>query len=260
MTFLIDANHRIAKIYRDFDPTTHAFELVRHVEEMFCREPVRQVLAQAPVLLIPNVLPPEFCAELIDLWESEGNVDSGFMRQVGDKTVGVYDYGHKIRRDHFMKESPALAQLKRLVRHRVLPEITRAFNYEVTRFEDFRIACYDAARGGYFRPHCDNTTAGTAHRRFAMSLFLNEDYQGGSLRFPEYAPHLYRTAAGSAVIFSCSLLHEATDVTAGRRFVLRSFFYGEREARIREEYNRRTGGEYRASNGSRPGAHSDVHL
>lgn len=109
----------------------------------------------------------------------------------------------------------------------------RAFNYDVTRREDFRIACYDAARGGYFRPHRDNTTDGTAHRRFAMSLFLNGDYEGGRLRFPEYGPHRYRPEAGGAVVFSCSLLHEATDVTAGRRFVLLSFFYGEREARAR---------------------------
>jgi predicted 2-oxoglutarate/Fe(II)-dependent dioxygenase YbiX len=122
-----------------------------------------------------------------------------------------------------------------------------AFNYEVSRFEDFRIACYDSARGGYFRPHRDNTTEGTAHRRFAMSLLLNDDYEGGTLRFPEYGLHEYRPDAGSAVVFSCSLLHEATDVTRGQRFVLLSFFYGEKEAKIREEYNKRTGGEYRAA-------------
>ena len=48
------------------------------------------------------------------------------------------------------------------------------------------------------------------------------------------------------MIFSCSLLHEATDVTAGRRFVLLSFFYGEKEAKMREAYNLRAGGDYRA--------------
>jgi predicted 2-oxoglutarate/Fe(II)-dependent dioxygenase YbiX len=79
-----------------------------------------------------------------------------------------------------------------------------------------------------------------------MSLLLNDDYEGGYLRFPEYGLHRYRTKAGGACIFSCSLLHEATDVTAGLRFVLLSFFYGEAEAKMREEYNKRTGRAYRA--------------
>ena len=35
--------------------------------------------------------------------------------------------------------------------------------------------------------------------------------------------------AGGAVIFSCSLLHEAMPVTAGRRFAIFGFFHGEIE-------------------------------
>jgi hypothetical protein len=55
-------------------------------------------------------------------------------------------------------------RVSRYLANCVTPEITRVFNYNVTRREDFRIACYDASRGGYFRPHRDNTTGGTAHR------------------------------------------------------------------------------------------------
>jgi hypothetical protein len=165
---------------------------------------------------------------------------------VEGKTVGMYDYSHKIRRDHFMKPGPDLKMVRDLIQSRVLPVLVQAFNYEATRFEDFRIACYDASRGGYFRPHRDNTTEGTAHRRFAISLLLNDDYEGGTLRFPEYGRSEYRPQAGCAVLFSCSLLHEAADVTAGLRFVLLSFLYGEKEAKMRQEYNIRTGGIYRA--------------
>ncbi|HEV8605933.1 MAG TPA: redoxin domain-containing protein [Tepidisphaeraceae bacterium] len=35
---------------------------------------------------------------------------------------------------------------------------------------------------------------------------------------------------------TCSLLHEATDLTAGKRFVLLTFFYGEAERKLRDEY------------------------
>lgn len=245
-TILLGPELRVQQIYDNPDPTSHAEQLIKDIDALILRESPRRVIQQAPVLLIQNVLPAELCRRLMEVWKEQGNEDSGFMKQVEGKTVGMYDYSHKIRRDHFMKDGPELAQVKNFIANRVIPPIRAAFNYEVSRFEDFRIACYDASRGGFFRPHRDNTTDGTAHRRFAMSLLLNDDYEGGTLRFPEYGRHEYRPDAGSAVIFSCSLLHEATDVTAGLRFVLLSFFYGEREAKIREDYNQRTGGQYRA--------------
>ena len=238
---------RAVKVYDRPEPATHAAEVLEDLKRLVLREEPRRIVQHAPVLLVPNVLPPEVCRRLIEVWETEGNEDSGFMRQVEGKTVGMLDYGHKIRRDHFVKRGSEVdALLKRYVGGRLIPEIQRSFNYEVTRYEDFRVACYDAARGGYFRPHRDNTTDGTAHRRFALSLLLSDEYEGGYLRFPEFGPHLYRPDAGGAVVFSCSLLHEATDVTAGRRFVLLSFLYGDREAKLREAYNQRVGGNYRA--------------
>ena len=136
-------------------------------------------------------------------------------------------------------EPPLRDRLMHYIYHRVKPLVQQAFAFAATRFEDFRIACYDSQTGGYFRPHRDNTTAGTAHRVFAMSLNLNAgDYEGGYLRFPEFSPQLYRPGTGEAVIFSCSLVHEATEVTAGRRFVLLTFLYGEAQAKLRAAYER----------------------
>ena len=114
-----------------------------------------------------------------------------------------------------------------VVGRRVMPEVRKAFAFRATRFEGFKIGCYDASTGGFFRPHRDNLTSSTAHRVFALTLNLNDGYEGGQLRFPEYGNQLYRPAAGAALIFSCAHLHEVLDVTAGRRFVLLSFLYGE---------------------------------
>jgi hypothetical protein len=77
----------------------------------------------------------------------------------------------------------------------------------------------------------DNLSPATAHRRFALTLNLNDGYQGGQLRFPEYGPELYRPAPGAALLFSCSHLHEVLEVTAGRRFVLLSFLFGDEAPR-----------------------------
>jgi hypothetical protein len=242
----MNAGLRIVRRYDSIAPKHHAAEVLADAREMLYPEPPRLIVEHAPVLLVRDVLPPELCRELITTWETQGNEDSGFMKQIEGKTVGMYDYNHKIRRDHFLKPGALLDQVKQRIGMHIVPELLQAYNYNATRFEDFRIACYDATRGGYFRPHRDNTTDGTAHRRFAMSLLLNDDYEGGALRFPDHSAHLYRPRAGSAVIFSCSMLHEAMDVKAGRRFVLLSFLYGEAEAKKREEYNRRMGGTYRA--------------
>ena len=47
------------------------------------------------------------------------------------------------------------------------------------------------------------------------------------MRFAEYGRQLYAPGIGGAVIFSCSLLHEALPVTSGRRFALFSFLCDE---------------------------------
>ena len=199
----------------------------------------RKITMQAPVLFIPNVLNVDFCKHLIKVWEIEGNVQSYTMMEKDGKLVKVTDYNQKDRRDHFITEGETQDHLKHFIRQRVIPVVRKTFRFEITRAEEFRICCYDASTGGYFRPHRDDATEATAYRSFAMTLNLNVgEYEGGYLRFPEYGSDLYQPEIGSAVIFSTSLLHEATDVTKGKRFVLLSFFYGEKEAQQLEEYKR----------------------
>jgi predicted 2-oxoglutarate/Fe(II)-dependent dioxygenase YbiX len=129
-----------------------------------------------------------------------------------------------------VRDAGLLRELSSVVGRRVMPEVRKAFAFRATRFEGFKIGCYDASTGGFFRPHRDNLTSSTAHRVFALTLNLNDGYEGGQLRFPEYGNQLYRPDAGAALIFSCAHLHEVLDVTAGRRFVLLSFLYGEAAA------------------------------
>jgi predicted 2-oxoglutarate/Fe(II)-dependent dioxygenase YbiX len=90
---------------------------------------------------------------------------------------------------------------------------------------------------GHFRAHRDNTTKGTAHRRFAVSVNLNEDFDGGEVSFPEYGPKSFKAPTGGAVIFSCSLLHAVSKVTRGRRYAFLPFLYDDAAAKIREANN-----------------------
>jgi peroxiredoxin/predicted 2-oxoglutarate/Fe(II)-dependent dioxygenase YbiX len=235
-TFVLNQNLHIVQAFLVEDPDDHATQVLRFAKSLPTFEPSTLANRQAPVLFIPQVFEPELCRHLIDLYESDGGRDSGFMRQVDGKTVEILDYGFKKRRDVVITESSLLQTINELILRRVKPEIEKVFQFSITRFERHLVACYEASDQGFFNRHRDNTTKGTAHRRFAMSLNLNTgEYEGGCLRFPEYDSRLYRPETGEAVIFSCSLLHEATPVIHGRRFALLSFFYNDEDAQTREQ-------------------------
>ena len=190
-----------------------------------------------PLLAIPQALPREFCGYLIEQFNERGNEESGTLRMSEGKMVHASDSMVKQRRDHHVVDQDLLEQISGYMERRVLPEIHRAFHCPIKFVEEFKIVRYDADPGGYFRPHRDNTTPGTAHRRFAMTLNLNaEDYEGGELCFPEFDNATYKPATGDAAVFSCNLLHEATDVTAGQRYVLLSFMYDESGRQFLEKY------------------------
>jgi predicted 2-oxoglutarate/Fe(II)-dependent dioxygenase YbiX len=121
------------------------------------------------------------------------------------------------------------------VRDRVVPEVARSFQFRATRIERYLVACYDGREAGFFRRHRDNTTKGTAHRRFACTINLNTgDYEGGELSFPEFGEQRFVAPRGGAVVFSCSLLHEALPVTSGRRYAFLPFLYDDAAAAIRQ--------------------------
>ena len=187
----------------------------------------------APVLTVPRVLEPGLCRQLIAHYDAQGGLPSGTMQQVGDRTVGVLN-AFKSRRDAQIADESLRREIRARIKHRLKPEIAKAFQFEVTRIERHIVARYAADEGGYFRSHRDNTTTATAHRKFAVSINLNDDFEGGDLRFPEFGRRTYRPPVGGAVVFSCSLLHEATPVTRGVRYATLPFLYDEAGQRVRE--------------------------
>ncbi len=60
----------------------------------------------------------------------------------------------------------------------MLPQIERYFQFQATRMDRYIVACYDAEDGGHFHRHRDNVNAGAQHRRFALSINLNNDFDG----------------------------------------------------------------------------------
>ncbi|MEJ3748743.1 2OG-Fe(II) oxygenase [Actinomycetes bacterium KLBMP 9797] len=189
----------------------------------------------APVLIVPDVVEPALCDELIRHHARTGGQPSGLMRATPDGRVAlVDDPTFKRRRDVVIADDVLRQELRERIVRRLVPEIRKAFQFDATRIERYLVARYDADERGFFRAHRDNTTPATAHRRFAVSINLNTgEYEGGQLRFPEFSTRRYDVPAGGALVFSCSLQHEVTPVTQGRRYCCLPFLYDEAAAALR---------------------------
>ncbi|MBX7146069.1 MAG: 2OG-Fe(II) oxygenase [Alphaproteobacteria bacterium] len=237
VSFILDTNLRILAVLPIKNPENHADELIHYVKTLPPLTATGLVTPGAPILIVPRLFEKSFCQELIKLYDLKGGTESGFMRNDSSgKTVLVVDHNHKRRSDYSIEEEEIQRQIKLRIERRLVPEILKAFQFHVTRIERYIVARYSAGEGGYFKPHRDNTTKGTAHRRFAVTINLNaEDYEGGDLKFPEYDQRTYRAPTGGAVVFSCSLLHEATPVVKGNRYCCLPFLYDEGGAKIREQ-------------------------
>jgi peroxiredoxin/predicted 2-oxoglutarate/Fe(II)-dependent dioxygenase YbiX len=199
--------------------------------------PTRFAGIPVPILVLPNVFEPEFCQQLIGLYEKNGGEESGFMREIDGKTVAVTNYNHKRRKDYMIEDQTIIRATQARVMRRINPEIEKVHQFKPTRMERYLVGCYAAEDEAHFRAHRDNTTKGTAHRRFAVSINLNSDFDGGEVSFPEYGPRGFKAPPGGAVIFSCSLLHAVSKVTRGRRYAFLPFLYDDAAAKIREANN-----------------------
>ena len=193
-------------------------------------EEARWAPPHAPVLMVPNVLSREECGQLIQSFEKGGPLMVRPPRPgeiAGDYKIPVYEHDRQDRVDQIIRDKKTLAFLDERIWGRVTPMIQKAFAFEVTRREDLHIARYVGDRSGYTMGHRDNVSAATAYRRFALSMSLNEEFEGGEIVFKEFSPRGYRPPAGTAMIFSSSLLHEVQETTKGTRYNLISHFFNE---------------------------------
>jgi predicted 2-oxoglutarate/Fe(II)-dependent dioxygenase YbiX len=162
---------------------------------------------------------------------------------VQGRTQTVVNHLIKRRFDAEVEDHALLAELRSRIERRLFPMVRRAFNWTPTEIERYLVCRYGEAEQGFFSAHRDDVTAGTAHRKFAVSINLNEGFGGGDLRFPEFGRRLYRPPAGGAVVFCCSLLHEVTPVTRGERYAFVPFLFDEAGQRLRRANLRLVGGQ-----------------
>ena len=234
--YVVNANLKIIRRHARLPAAQLAESLVRDCRAQY--EAARQEQASArvisqlpPALIVPQALSPELCARCIQVFRSGRTFDG----TVGAGEKLAYAPQAKIRTDHIV-QGELLRDIDDKLSRSVFPEIKKVFGFEVTHREFYKIGAYVAEKGGFFRQHRDNFDAPLGYRRIAMTIHLNDDFEGGGLRFPEYDEHVYRPALGSAIAFSCATMHEALPVTKGERFVLVAFLHGDEEEAYRQYY------------------------
>ncbi len=229
--FLLDRTLRLVSM----TPAENIDRMLEALAIYLEEERRNEAVGLAPVLTVPRIFEPELCRELVAYHAETGGRSSGVMRDVDGRTVGVLDSSYKIRRDRRVDDKRLIALARDRIYHRLRPAVFGAFNWMATRIERYMVACYTAEEKGFFSPHRDNNVMATAHRKFAVTINLNDDFDGGDLRFPEYGQRTYRPPIGGATVFNCSMLHEATPVTRGIRYAFVPFLYDEDGMRIRRE-------------------------
>ena len=181
----------------------------------------------APVLLRPGLFDTDLCRRLIERFETGDHIDGTVASMdPGGALYNKLDAGKKRRRDLVLElDDPLQVEVAEVLSVRLVPEILKAFHAETAFIDRVVIARYDDT-GGYFSRHRDNASPHLAYRQFALSVNLNTgDYEGGALRFPEFNDTGYEPPAGGGIVFSASLLHEASPVSRGSRYVLLTFLH-----------------------------------
>lgn len=219
-TLAIDPNQRVLARIEAASGSDHAAPALAAFSAWAAAQERPVTLSSiAPVLTLPRVFDEAMCRRLLDAWQAdhqEGGVSTG--------TINLYAPDKKRTLEHFMRDPELNRDVSLLLARRVGSELAKVFQFNRPfRFETHYVLSYRHDRQDFFSVHRDSYRQ-TEKRRFAMSLNLNEDFEGGALRFPEYGPYLYCPRAGDAVIFSANLLHEALPVTKGQRWTLVSFF------------------------------------
>ena len=168
----------------------------------------------------------------------ENALDDELLKDVKNYYFQQNEKGQLIFHKHSGKDRshvhPNIELAKRIdnkLSRAVLPELRKIFYFDAKYREDYKICLYDSITSGRFHSHRD-TPLPHQHRKYAMSLLLNDDYEGGELYLPEYNIKI-KPKANTAIIFPGISAHQVLKVTKGSRMAVITFFSSDLKERYK---------------------------
>lgn len=164
-----------------------------------------------PFIKIENALNKELLNEVIQYYNNKKESNE------------LIDHKHSTKdRSHVHPDLELEKKLDNKLSRSVLPELRKIFYFDAKNRENYKICSYDSESSGRFHSHRD-TPKPYQHRKYAMSLILNDDYDGGELYLPEYDTKI-KPKANTAIIFPGISSHKVLEVTKGNRMAIITFF------------------------------------
>lgn len=164
-----------------------------------------------PFLLIENVLDNDLLDDITDFFNQKKNEGKLIAHKCSTKD-----------RSHVYPNIELETRIDHKLSRSLLPEVKKIFYFDVQYRELYKICSYDSITSGKFHPHRD-TIPPFQHRKYAMSLFLNDDYEGGEFVLLEYGCKI-KPKANTALVFPGISTHQVLPVTKGSRMTVISFF------------------------------------
>lgn len=237
ITLLLDPTLRVMEVLSLNDIDEHNKSLQSILENLPPPKEHGGLKIKPPIIIIPRVLESELCHVLIEYFKQSKQMLSGSIRNDKGKMYHCTNSSFKKRYETFIQDVSLIKAIRERVFRRIAPEIVKVFQYNITQLSEYKVSCYNADTGGYFRPHRDNTIEMVDFRKLAVSINLNfNEYEGGDLNFPEYGSETYRPPQGGAIIFSASVLHQCTPITKGKRYTILQFLYDDRGLEGKAKY------------------------
>lgn len=179
----------------------------------------KQFVYNIPYLLIDNVFSPKLLDKILTYY------NNNITRHTTHNTTTK-------NRHHIHPDRELEIEIDNKLSRSLFPEIKKIFYFDVKYREAYKICSYDSDTNGRFHSHRD-TPSPYQHRKFAMSLILTDDYEGGEFELPEYNFKI-KPKANSALIFPGICSHKVNPVTKGSRKAIISFFCSEIEGKTKD--------------------------
>jgi len=168
------------------------------------------------LLEIPNLLPPSEYNLILDML-SRGKFVDGKL-SAGSRARAIKNNLEMEPNEKLINDLNNIL-MRRLVEHPTF----QSFVLPCKVASPFYV-CYE--KGMSYGAHIDDPIMGPPQYRYrsdvSITIFLNspQDYQGGELSIQtNFGPSEVKLAAGSAVLYPSSSLHQVREITEGRRIV-----------------------------------------